>query len=168
MSEQGTPADQPAHGLPYRPGVGAVLFNAQGLVFVGQRIDTPFEAWQLPQGGMDPGEDPEAAVLRELAEEIGTDKAVIIARAPRPFRYALPPDLVGRVWHGRYGGQEQWWFALRFTGSDADIKLDAHKHAEFRAWRWVPIDELPRLAIDFKRRLYRDLVAEFGHLARGS
>lgn len=154
-----------AHGLPWRPGVGAIVFNARGWVFVGRRIDTEIEAWQPPQGGVDAGEDPEAAVLRELAEEIGTRKAVIIARASKPFRYALPAELVGKVWRGRYGGQEQWWFALRFTGTDDDIDLSAHSHPEFSAWRWVPIGELPRLAIDFKRQLYTDLVAEFGHLA---
>lgn len=161
------PGDEPhrAHGLPYRPGVGAVLFNDRGWVFVGQRIDATGEAWQLPQGGIDAGEEPETAVLRELAEEIGTAKAVVIARSVRPLRYALPAELVGRVWHGRYGGQEQWWFALRFTGSDDDIDLNAHNHPEFSAWRWVPIGELPRLAVGFKRQLYTDLVAEFAHLA---
>jgi putative (di)nucleoside polyphosphate hydrolase len=151
--------------LPYRPGVGAVLFDARGWVFVGRRIDTEAEAWQLPQGGVDPGEDPETAVLRELAEEIGTTKAVVVARAARPYRYALPAELVGKVWRGRYGGQEQWWFALRFTGTDADIDLNADHHPEFNAWRWVPIGELPRLAIGFKRELYTNLVAEFAHLA---
>jgi putative (di)nucleoside polyphosphate hydrolase len=153
-----------AHGLPYRPGVGAVLLNHSGLVFVGQRLDTAGEAWQMPQGGLDPGEDPRQAVLRELSEEIGTNRAEIIACASRPFRYDLPAELIGTVWRGRYGGQEQWWFALRFTGTDADIDLKAHKHPEFRAWRWVPMAELPRLAIGFKRQLYEDLVAEFSHL----
>ncbi len=153
-----------AHHLPYRPGVGAVLLNRDGLVFVGQRIDMAGEAWQLPQGGLDPGEEPRDAVLRELAEEIGTNQAEIIACSSRPFRYDLPKELIGTVWHGRYRGQEQWWFALRFTGTDADIDLKAHKHPEFRAWRWVAMADLPRLAIGFKRKLYEDVVAEFGHL----
>jgi putative (di)nucleoside polyphosphate hydrolase len=159
------PAETTAHGLPYRPCVGAVLFDSSGRVFVGQRRDTDAEAWQLPQGGIDAGEDPEHAVLRELGEEIGTTKAVIVARASRPLRYALPAELVGKAWGGRYGGQEQWWFALRFTGTDADINLTAHRHPEFSAWRWVPIFDLPRLAVAFKRRLYAELVTEFGHLA---
>jgi len=166
MTEPPPPDGPPlAHGLPYRPGVGAVLFDPRGWVFVGRRIDTEVEAWQLPQGGVDRGEDPETAVLRELAEEIGTTKAVVVARASRPYRYALPAELVGKVWRGRYGGQEQWWFALRFTGTDADIDLNADHHPEFNAWRWVPIGDLPRLAIGFKRQLYTDLVAEFAHLA---
>jgi putative (di)nucleoside polyphosphate hydrolase len=151
--------------LPYRKGVGAVLINREGLVFVARRIDTPGDAWQLPQGGIDSSEKASEAVLRELAEEIGTDKAEIIARCKGWYRYELPEELVGRVWGGKYCGQKQRWFALRFTGCDSDIDLDAEGHPEFDAWRWVPIETLPRLAVGFKRKLYEDIVKEFRHLA---
>lgn len=154
--------------LPYRKGVGAVLFNAGGLIFVGRRIDTPGDAWQLPQGGVADGEKPARAVLRELREEIGTDKAEILAKSSAWLRYDLPADLVGRVWRGRYRGQRQRWFALRFTGSDADIDIAASRHAEFDAWRWVAFTDLPALAVPFKRTLYTRLLDEFGHFARPS
>jgi putative (di)nucleoside polyphosphate hydrolase len=154
--------------LPYRKGVGAVLFNEDGLVFVGRRIDTVIEAWQLPQGGIDHGEKSSAAILRELAEEIGTGKAEIVAKSSRWFTYDLPDDLVGRVWGGRFRGQKQRWFALRFQGTDADINLAASPHPEFDAWRWVPLDDLPDLAISFKRPLYRDLIAEFRDVIQGN
>lgn len=150
--------------LPYRRGVGAVLFNRDGRVFVASRIDTP-GAWQLPQGGIDVGEDPREAVLRELAEETGTAAAEIIAEAGDWFRYDLPDDLIGKAWKGRYRGQEQKWFALRFSGRDADIDLGAHGEPEFDAWRWVDIETLPSLIVGFKRPLYQYVVAEFRHLA---
>jgi putative (di)nucleoside polyphosphate hydrolase len=153
--------------LPYRKGVGAVLFNVEGLVFVGRRIDTQ-DAWQLPQGGVDEGEKPSRAVLRELLEEIGTASAAIIAKSQRKYVYDLPEHLVGKVWGGKYRGQKQRWFALRFTGSDVDIDLCAHGHPEFDAWRWVPIDSLPTLAVAFKRDLYAALAIEFGALAVSS
>jgi putative (di)nucleoside polyphosphate hydrolase len=152
--------------LPYRKGVGAVLFNAGGLVFVGRRIDTPGDAWQLPQGGIADGEKPAKAVFRELREEIGTDKAEILAKSSAWLSYDLPAELVGRVWQGRYRGQRQRWFALRFTGGDADIDIAASRHAEFDAWRWVAIGDLPALAVPFKRTLYARLLDEFGHFAR--
>lgn len=151
--------------LPYRRGVGAVLFNGDGLVFVARRIDTPGDAWQLPQGGVDDGEKPRQAVLRELAEEIGTDKAEVLAKSRCWHTYELPEHLLGKVWGGRYRGQRQRWFALRFLGRDADIDLAAHEHPEFDAWRWVPITALPDMAVSFKRGLYLELVAEFQHLA---
>ena len=151
--------------LPYRKGVGAVLINSDGLVFVARRIDTPGDAWQLPQGGIDDSEKPSKAVLRELAEEIGTDKAEIIAKSKQWYRYEFPEDLLGRVWGGKYCGQKQRWFALRFTGSDADIDLAADGHPEFDDWRWVRIGTLPGLAVSFKRALYEQIVAEFRHLA---
>ncbi|MFO1152808.1 MAG: RNA pyrophosphohydrolase [Rhodospirillales bacterium] len=146
--------------LPYRRGVGAVLFNQAGLVFVAKRIDTPGEAWQLPQGGIDGDEKPRAAVLRELAEEIGTADADILAKTPW-LTYDLPAELAGRVWGGRYRGQKQRWFALGFRGTDADIRLDATPHPEFDAWRWAPLESLPPLAVPFKRELYQTLVTEF-------
>ena len=128
--------------LPYRPNVGAVLFNRDGRVFVARRADLPNAegpagGWQLPQGGIDPDEDPRAAVLRELAEEIGTDRAEIIGEHPEWLTYDLPPELVGVALGGRYRGQTQRWFALRFTGEDSDIRLDADPDPEFDAWRWA-------------------------------
>jgi len=154
---------QPA--LPYRKGVGAVLFDSTGRVFVARRNDTSGDAWQLPQGGIDGNEKPRRAVLRELGEEIGTRNAEIIAKSSRWFRYDLPDHLVGKVWGGKYRGQKQRWFALRFLGTDAEIDLDAHGHPEFDAWRWVDIADLPALAVPFKRPLYEALAAEFGPLA---
>lgn len=156
---------------PYRPNVGAVLFNAAGLVLVARRAGTPDAeghagGWQLPQGGMDAGEDPRSAVLRELAEEIGTAKAEIIAEHPGWLTYDFPPDLAARGFRiaQRYRGQRQKWFALRFTGTDADIRLDADDHPEFDAWRWARIAELPTIAVSFKREIYAELVRAFGHL----
>lgn len=149
--------------LPYRLGVGAVLLNADGLVFVAQRIDTP-GAWQMPQGGIDKGEDPAVAVLRELAEETGTDKADIIAETDGWVAYDLPADIQGKVWKGKYRGQKQKWFALRFHGTDADIDLTAHKHPEFSSWKWAALETLPDLIVTFKRPLYEQIVAAFRHL----
>jgi putative (di)nucleoside polyphosphate hydrolase len=156
--------------LPYRPNVGAVLFNRDGRVFVARRADLPnaegpAAGWQLPQGGIDPGEDPRAAVLRELAEEIGTDRAEIIGEHPDWLIYDLPPHLVGVALRGRYRGQRQRWFALRFIGKDGDIRLDADPDPEFNAWRWAGLAELPALAVDFKRPIYRTLAASFARFA---
>jgi putative (di)nucleoside polyphosphate hydrolase len=150
--------------LPYRPGVGVMLLDRAGRVFVAQRIDTPSDAWQMPQGGIDEGESPRQAALRELREEVGTAKAEIIAEARDWVRYDFPAELVPKLWGGRFRGQEQKWFALRFLGTDADIDI-ATEEPEFRAWRWADPAELPDLIVPFKRRMYQDLVAEFGHLA---
>lgn len=155
--------------LPYRRNVGAVLFNADGLVLVCRRADLPNAegapgGWQLPQGGIDDDEDPATAVLRELAEEIGTDRAAVIAEHPEWLTYDLPPALIGRALGGRYRGQMQKWFALRFLGSDADIRLDADPHPEFDAWRWTTLAALPGLAVDFKRAIYERLAADFAYL----
>lgn len=128
-------------------------------MFVGERIDTP-GAWQMPQGGIDDGEDPWPAALRELEEEVGTAKAERLGETDW-LRYDLPPDLVGHVWRGRFRGQEQKWFAARFLGTDADIALDAHHHPEFGAWRWAPLGELPALIVPFKRPLYQSVVEAF-------
>lgn len=146
--------------LPYRKCAGLMLVNDQGLVFVARRKDTP-DAWQMPQGGIDKGETPHEAALRELEEEIGTAKAEIVAESTQWLRYDLPDDLIGKVWKGKYRGQEQKWFLLRFTGEDADIDI-ATRHPEFDAWKWAPVDELPSLIVAFKRPIYEALVAEFG------
>jgi putative (di)nucleoside polyphosphate hydrolase len=156
--------------LPYRPNVGAVLFNRSGQVFVARRADLPNAegapgGWQLPQGGIDPDEDPRTAVLRELAEEIGTGRATIIGEHPDWLTYDLPPHLVGVALKGLYRGQRQRWFALRFTGDDGDIRLDLDPHPEFDAWRWMPLAALPALAVDFKRPIYEILAASFAPLA---
>ena len=153
--------------LPYRPCAGVMLMNRDGGVFVGQRIDNTLEAWQMPQGGIDDGEDACAAALRELGEETGVtpDKVTLIAEAPHDLTYDLPPELVGRVWKGRYRGQRQRWFLFRFDGDDADIRIDT-THPEFRAWRWAAPAALPDLIVPFKRQLYRDVLAAFStHLA---
>ncbi|HEY4548225.1 MAG TPA: RNA pyrophosphohydrolase [Pedomonas sp.] len=151
--------------LPYRPCVGVTLFNRDGLVFVARRIDTEMEAWQMPQGGIDEGEDPAVTALRELEEEIGTNKAEIIAESSGWLTYDLPPELVGKVWKGRYRGQTQKWFAMRFLGEDNDINLET-AHPEFCAWRWERLERLPNLIVPFKRKLYQDIVSEFAHLAK--
>jgi putative (di)nucleoside polyphosphate hydrolase len=150
--------------LPYRLNVGAALFNNAGHVFVGRRADLPpgmDHVWQMPQGGIDDGEDPKTAVLRELEEEIGTANAEIVAEHPDWLSYDLPPQLVGKAFGGRYRGQRQKWFALKFNGTDADIKLDAHTHPEFIAWRWAPLNDLPNLAVPFKRTIYARLARDF-------
>ena len=150
--------------LPYRPCVGIMLIDPGGRVFVGQRIDAPGTAWQMPQGGIDEGESPRQAALRELREEVGTDQAEVLAESRDLWRYDLPAELVPRLWGGRYRGQEQKWFALRFLGRDADIDI-ATAAPEFRAWRWAELAELPDLIVPFKRQIYLKVIAEFGHLA---
>lgn len=151
----------PAHpsGLPYRPGVGVMLLNDAGAVFVGQRLDSSLEAWQMPQGGIDPGEDPLTTAFRELEEETGITKAVLIAQTENWHTYDLPDALIGKLWKGKYCGQRQMWFAMRFTGSDADVNI-ATKHPEFRSWRWSPIDQLAGLIVPFKRDLYAVVLGE--------
>lgn len=148
--------------LPYRPCAGVMLRNPAGLVFVGQRLDTRLDAWQMPQGGIDEGEEAEAAALRELGEETGIaeDLVTIVARSATEHLYDLPPDLLGRMWGGRYRGQRQTWFLMDFTGSDEDVDIET-PHQEFRAWRWIPREELEHLIVPFKRELYRNVIAEF-------
>ncbi|MGL6042311.1 MAG: RNA pyrophosphohydrolase [Sandaracinobacteroides sp.] len=153
--------------LPYRPGVGIMLVNRANNVFVGQRFDAVVEAWQMPQGGIDPGEDPYAAALRELEEETGVVAQLTspIAETADWLSYDLPPELQRTIWKGRYRGQRQKWYALRFHGTDADVDLMAHAeagHAEFKAWQWASLDTLADLIVPFKRVLYGQLVAELG------
>lgn len=147
--------------LPYRRCVGIMLLNSRGEAWVGRRIDTP-GAWQMPQGGIDKGESPVDSALRELEEEIGTAQARILAEAHDWLSYDLPVEIVPTTWGGKYRGQTQKWFLLEFLGSDADINPTRVKHPEFDAWRWVPADELPALAVSFKHDIYRALLAEFG------
>ena len=150
--------------LPYRPGAGVMLINRDGKVFVAQRLDSTLEAWQMPQGGLDEGEDPQDGALRELEEEtgIGRDKVEVIARAPEVLLYDLPEDLVGVVWKEKWRGQRQTWFLARFLGTDADVNLQTPE-PEFRAWKWAEPDELPRLIVPFKKKLYEDVLEEFRH-----
>ncbi|HWT99136.1 MAG TPA: RNA pyrophosphohydrolase [Terriglobales bacterium] len=150
--------------LPYRPCVGITLFRPDGKVFVAQRIDNPGPAWQMPQGGIDDDEDPLKAAWREMKEEIGTNKAELVGESRGWLDYDLPHDLVPKIWKGRFRGQRQKWFAFRFEGTDKDIDI-ATKHAEFSAWQWVDFVTVPDLIVPFKRDLYRQVVAEFQHLA---
>lgn len=147
----------------YRPGVGIMLLDGQNRVFVGRRIDMAGDNWQMPQGGIDRGESPRDAALRELKEEIGTDKAAFLAETAQWLRYDVPHGIARRAWSGRYRGQMQKWFAMRFTGEDRDIDV-ATAHPEFNAWRWVSPADLPALIVPFKRQLYRDILAEFARL----
>jgi len=154
--------------LPYRRNVGAALFNRDGRVLIARRADLGPDvatAWQLPQGGLDDGEDARTAVLRELAEEIGTDKAEIIGEVADWLHYDLPPELIGKALRGKYRGQTQKWFALRFTGQDSDIRLDQDPHPEFDAWRWAELAELPQIAVAFRQPIYARLVTEFATFA---
>ena len=157
--------------LPYRPNVGAVLFNRLGMVFVARRADLPLSeaeasGWQFPQGGIDGDEDPRRAVLRELHEEIGTDRAEIIAEHPEWLTYEFPPHLRTGGRKSAFRGQRQRWFALRFTGRDTDIRLDADPVPEFNAWRWVPLAAVPDMAVAWKRPVYDTLATAFASHSR--
>jgi len=149
--------------LPYRPCVGIMLANRNGQIFVGKRVDSKEgDAWQMPQGGIDEGETAEVALLRELGEETGitADLVDVIARSAEEHLYDLPAQLVGKLWGGKYRGQAQRWFFLRFKGNDEDIDI-ATPHQEFSAWRWVEVDSLVDLIVPFKRPVYREVVQEF-------
>ena len=152
---------------PYREGVGIALLNRDDFVFVGRRIDQTAEAWQMPQGGIDPGEDPLPAALREMEEEIGVRAtlAEVIAESRGWLSYDLPPDLRDKVWKGRYRGQRQKWYLARFKGEDRDINI-ATAHPEFNQWRWIPFRTLPDMIVPFKRPIYEQIVAEFAALVR--
>jgi putative (di)nucleoside polyphosphate hydrolase len=146
----------------YRRGVGVMLLNREGKVFVGARIDNTDEAWQMPQGGIDKGEEPWATALRELEEETGIAPRLVerVAACPERLKYDLPPELRGRLWGGKWKGQDQDWFLARFLGDEGDVDI-AGRHPEFREYKWVDPDELPQLIVPFKRDLYRRLLAEF-------
>lgn len=157
--------------LPYRPCVGVMVLNGRNEVWVGRRVNSPNQGnysafWQMPQGGIDEGEEPAAAALRELAEETSIRSATIIAESAEWHNYDLPPDLQGRIWSGRYRGQTQRWFAVRFAGDDSEIDIAPPDHErEFDSWRWAPMADLPRLIVPFKRDVYAKVIAEFKHLA---
>lgn len=145
---------------PYRRGVGVVLLNDEGQVFVAQRNDTEEPAWQMPQGGIDKGEDPYAAAQRELEEETGVTSASLIAETQDWLRYDLPSDLQAKMWKGRYRGQEQKWYLMQFTGTEDEISLDT-EHPEFSAWKWADFHDLPEMIIGFKKTLYVQIVDAF-------
>jgi putative (di)nucleoside polyphosphate hydrolase len=148
--------------LPYRPCAGVMLLNREGQVFVGQRLDSTLEAWQMPQGGIDPGEDPLDAAYRELWEETGVarDHVELVTSAQEELRYDLPDDLIGKVWKGKWRGQRQLWFLFRLTAGDDAIDI-ATAEPEFRAWRWIDPAELPHVIVPFKRELYARLLEIF-------
>ena len=155
-----------AEDLPYRPCVGVMLINRQGKIWVGRRAGmSEGKNWQMPQGGIDQGETPKQAALRELAEEIGTAKAEILAQTKDWVRYDLPDELIGKALKGKYRGQKQHWFALRFTGQESDINIDT-AHPEFDAWRWAEPEELVDLVWEAKRGVYQQVVSEFAPLLR--
>ena len=149
--------------LPYRPCVGIMLLNKERLVLVGKRLNMTENAWQMPQGGIDPGEPPRDAAMRELEEEIGTDKAEIVAERNDWLDYELPARLIGKVWRGRYRGQTQKWFAMNFTGEDDDINVHT-AHPEFGAWKWSSVAELIDNIVPFKADIYSKVVSGFRHL----
>jgi len=146
----------------YRPAAGIMLINDERKVWVGQRRDSTLEAWQMPQGGLDPGEDAQEGALRELEEETGIsrDLVEIIARAPEELTYDLPEDLIGVVWKKKWHGQRQTWFLARFLGTDADVNIQTAE-PEFRAWKWSEVEDLPAIIVPFKKKLYEDVIAAF-------
>jgi putative (di)nucleoside polyphosphate hydrolase len=165
-----------ASELPYRACVGVMLINRQGLIFVGRRADRGNEPegagqwWQMPQGGLGEGEEPEAAAKRELQEETGVTRARIVGRTRHWYNYDLPDGLIGTAWHGRYRGQTQLWFAARFEGEDSEIDLSPEPghEQEFDAWRWVELNELPGLVVSFKRAVYEGVIGEFERFVHGT
>lgn len=143
----------------YRPAVGMMILNAENKVFVGQRLDNTGVAWQMPQGGISPHEDADQAMLRELEEEIGTRDVEIIVKSKTWYKYDLPPEIAARLWNGKFKGQRQIWYILRFRGKDTDININTYR-PEFCAWKWVETTELLDLVIPFKRKLYERILKE--------
>jgi len=162
--EAKAPLAEAIRDLPYRQGVGIMLLDRRGKVFVAQRIDMPSTAWQMPQGGIDKGESPLEAAWRELKEETGTDKAEVIGESSDWYNYDLPVDLAPKLWRGRFRGQTQKWFVFRFLGGDEDIDI-ATETPEFSDWKWADVAELPDLIVPFKRPLYSQLIEELGHFS---
>ena len=150
------------NSLPYRPAVGIMLLSREGKVFVAQRLDSTLEAWQMPQGGLDQGEEPLAGALRELEEETGIrpNHVEVITRTAEELLYDLPDDLVGKLWKGKWRGQRQTWFLCRFTGTDEDVNIQTAE-PEFRAWKWTEPAELPAMIVPFKKKLYEDVIKAF-------
>lgn len=149
--------------LPYRPSVGMMILNADNKIFVGKRIDTKISAWQMPQGGIVPGETPSIAAIREMLEEIGSSKGYIIAESKCWYSYDVPSFLIPKLWDGNFRGQKQRWFLIRFTGTNEDININT-LNPEFDEWRWASVDELLSIIIPFKRKLYQAVVKEFESL----
>ena len=152
--------------LPYRQCAGIVLFNYTGMVLVGKRIDQITEAWQMPQGGIDENEEPLEAALRELEEEINTANVEILAESKNWHKYDLPKNLRGKLWKGRYRGQNQKWFAMKYLGDDKQIQPQSVKKPEFNDWKWIDIEDLPRVAIKFKQDIYRSISVEFFEISK--
>ncbi|MEL0176868.1 MAG: RNA pyrophosphohydrolase [Pelagibacteraceae bacterium] len=149
------------NNLPYRKGVGMMVFNDQKKIFVGKRIDNQ-EAWQMPQGGVDENEDYETAAKRELFEETGIQSIRIIKKSNNEYIYDLPEHLIGKIWKGKYKGQKQEWFLIKFLGPDSEININ-QKHPEFNEWKWVNINDLPNLIVSFKKNLYLSVIEEFSN-----
>ena len=146
--------------LPFRQGVGMMIVDKQNRVFVGRRVDSRGNSWQMPQGGIDLGETPSAAALREMEEEIGSGSGEIIAESKNWYSYRIPEVLIPKLWDGQYCGQRQKWFLIRFTGEDSDINIDT-EHPEFGQWKWVSLKELLKNIIPFKFKLYKQIIKEF-------
>ncbi len=144
------------HNLPLRNGVGIVVLNSTNKVFVGKRIDNPKNFWQMPQGGIDPGEEYFSAALRELKEETGIQNVELIKEIDETLSYELPSNLLGIIWKGKYRGQKQRWFIMRFKGNDSEINLKTHK-PEFLDWKWIDIDEITKVAVNFKLEVYNKI-----------
>ena len=158
-----------ASPLAYRPCVGVMLINAQGLIWAGRRLDSLGEAWQMPQGGIDEDEKPRAAALRELAEETGikADRVRFVAKTHHWLTYDLPPELQGKIWGGKYRGQRQKWFLFRFEGQDSEVDI-ARDHPEFAEWRWISAEEMLARIVPFKRDVYDKVIKSFrAYLQRG-
>lgn len=152
--------------LPYRPCAGIMLANKDGKIFVGQRLDNPGgDVWQMPQGGIDEGEEPRDAALRELTEETGipAHRVEIIGQSANEYHYDLPPELMGKIWQGKWRGQRQWWFLMRFEGTDSDVNINTD-HAEFSKWKWTDVADLTHIVVPFKKLLYECVIAEFSDL----